>query len=293
MRKIFFLGIILFLGIPQAHSCDVCGCSNGLVIGNMLPQFHNNFVGLGFNRFAFDYPSYSTVDAMSSLEIRLRYYLSPKIQVMTSLPYRIINRSGEADSQQIQGWGDATILLMGQILQFTDTSGRGFQHQLWGGLGSNLPIGNSEDNSQVGLPAHFRLGTGTYNLQAVLNYQAMWGKIGMNIQASWQKSVTDRNGYVYGDQAIQALRFFSRIPLGESLMLPTIGLEYEWMGRDVEEGFFRNDTGGEGIFASVGADYFFNNYSFGGTYRHPLVQTYAQGEVVSNARWELRLSRLF
>ena len=223
-KYIFLLVGLCLLAVPS-KACDWCGCGGGLINPSVLPQFHNNFIGLNYSRLSFYYPEYETIDEMQSIELQMRYYLGPKIQVLGSLPIRQLDRTGSNGNPSLRGIGDACLSL--------------------------------------------------------------------NIQSSYQKSLSSIRGYFLGDQARYALMVFGRKSFGMSTLMPSTGLEWEWLGRDVEDRFFVNQSGGSGLFLMAGLDWFSSSVVLGFSYRHPIAQAYAQNEIESRSRWGIRVSYLF
>ncbi|MCI4668078.1 MAG: hypothetical protein MRZ79_07945 [Bacteroidia bacterium] len=293
MKKILL--ILLATLMLQAHTkaCDICGCGSGLINPSIIPQFHNNFIGLRYSYLSFAYPSYETIDEMASIELRFRMYLGPKTQLLGSLPFRQLSRTGSNNDPRTRGIGDANLLIQRRLFEVVDTSGLGKHHQLWLGIGTKLATGRSQIGESGELPAHFQLGTGTYDLQAFLNYQLQLGKVGISLQSSFQKSISSSNGYFFGDQSSSSLLFFQRKRIGKLTLMPSIGAEYEWLGKDHEDGFIHSQSGGKAALLTAGVDAFFSQLSIGIRYRKPLYQEYAKGEILSGDRLGITVNYLF
>ncbi len=81
-------------------ACDLCGCYMGLD-----PNYHKNLVGLRFNTFKFateahvttnsesDHPGHpgeATTEYYNAVELFGRYYFTPKIRVLLSVPFLLM-----------------------------------------------------------------------------------------------------------------------------------------------------------------------------------------------------------
>lgn len=276
-----------------ARACDFCGCGAGLVNPSILPQYHNNFVGLRYAALSFYYPQYETVDQMASVELRFRLYLGGRVQLIGNLPMRQLTRTGSDANPGISGLGDASLLVQTRMFEIIDTASM-FQHQqLWLGIGGKLATGQSQVEGFDELPAHFQLGTGTYDVQLFANYQAQMSKMGISIQSSYQKSISSNRGYFYGDQSRTSFLLFRRLGLGMTTLMPSLGAEWEWLGKDREGGFLIGQSGGKAAFATIGLDWFSRHLALGARYRHLTHQNYAEGEVVARSRYSFNVNYLF
>jgi len=292
MRK-FILLIGFWVASSSVMACDFCGCAGGIINPSILPQFHNNFVGLRWSKLTFQYPAHQTIDEVMSLDLQFRYYLTGRFQLVGNIPFHRLQRQGSNDNPSLTGWGDASLSGQFRLFEQIDTSGLGTHHQLWLGIGTKFASGaqNEEDLSE--LPAHFRLGTGTYDLQLFLNYQLQIGRLGFNLQSSYQKALSSNRGYFFGDQFQSAFLLFTRKQMGFMTLMPSIGVEGEWLSRDVEEGFYVAQTGGNGIFLMPALSWFTPRLALNLTYRQPISQNYAMGDIESRSRWSASISYLF
>lgn len=294
MKNILLLLVLGFCLHPTTRACDFCGCGAGLVNPSILPQYHNNFIGLRYGLLSFQYPEYETIDQMASLELQFRFHVGPRLQLLGSLPFRQLTRSGSDADPSISGLGDASLLMQRRIFEIIDTSSLLTHQQLWLGIGGKLATGRSQINGFEELPAHFQVGTGTYDLQLTTNYQAQLGRLGLSLQSSWQKSISSNHGYFYGDQSRTSLLLFRRLGMGRmSTLMPSVGAEWEWIGKDQEDGYLISQSGGKAAFATFGLDWFSRRVALGARYRIPVYQNYAQGEIVAASRFSLNVNYLF
>ncbi len=172
MKKLLF--IIIFLSfITSAHSkdndelkllknpkdlsdivsisdigCDLCGCYMGID-----PNYHLNLVGFRFHTFKFvteahtsesliqtDHPDHTgtqSTEYYNNLELFGRYYITPKIKVLFSIPFSRNN----IDGKMLNGFGDAKLLAQYQIYN-TDMNGKTkYWQRIFLGGGIKLPTG--------------------------------------------------------------------------------------------------------------------------------------------------------
>lgn len=251
----------------------------------LVPLYQVHMVSADAQAWQFSYPGYETRDRFFQLDFRGRLYLHPRWLLSGQLPYRIHQRMDADGLQQRSGVGDAQLLLHRVLWRTMPEDSARWQHLLQVGLGAKAPTGAYSPPSELGLPAHFNLGTGAWDALGQLLYQTRVDQWGLAAQAAFRWRGTHGSGYRFGDVLNGQVQLFRVLQRGRTRLTPRVGMAAEQLGRDVQGQFFQEGTGGVGAFGLMGIDlYWRKRLSISLQGQLPLVQNYAEGAIRSQPR---------
>jgi hypothetical protein len=197
----------MILAIQQARACEFCGCGVGNFYLGILPQFQKNFVGVryqvqDFNSHVGLHPSLATTERFQSTEIWTRFYITPKLQVISLIAYHFNEQTTTTGKVYLDGLGDIPILANYNLINTTDHPLRELNHNLWFGGGIKLPTGKYQFQDlpdQVANP-NFQLGTGSVDFMVNTIYTVRYKKIGLNSDITYKINSDNEQRYHFGNK---------------------------------------------------------------------------------------------
>ena len=304
MKKLLF--IIIFLSfITSAHSkdndelkllknpknlsdivsisdigCDLCGCYMGID-----PNYHLNLVGFRFHTFKFvteshnsesliqsDHPGHTgaqSTEYYNNLELFGRYYITPKIKVLFSIPFSRNN----IDGKTLNGFGDAKLLAQYQIYN-TDMNGKTkYWQRIFLGGGIKLPTGVYNKSLTYGVvEPHFQPGTGAFDfiftgsyISKLLEYDLGWSS-----DVVYTINTENKNDYRFANRFNITSALFYEADAGNFAFLPHAGIYFETAKEDKYKGEIAEGSGGNVLFATGGLDIYFKEFSLDLTLQLPV-----------------------
>jgi hypothetical protein len=303
MRKLIIL--ITFFVSTSSFACDICGCANGGSFFGILPQGHQQFMGIKLRQNSYNSHIGSQLleskESFQTAEFWGRFYPIKKVQLMVFVPIQknVQTRKYDNFKSQLNGLGDASFLIHYNVLNtFMDTTRthQKWNHQLMLGGGLKVPTGASDFNqydvSEVA-NANFQLGTGSYDLPLNAIYTLKKHEYGLNLNVLYKLNSTNSNGYKFANQTVVSLMAFRSLYVGNAQLMPSAGLYADFKKQDIKNDIRNIFTGGYSTAALVGADLYAGKYGFNAVARIPLVQNLSNGELKINSTISLGLSRIF
>lgn len=305
MKKIFF-AIVFIFAFSTSQACDICGCGVGSYYFGVMPQFNKNFLGLRYRTMHFESHLNSRIlrtnEYFRTTEIWGRFYASPKLQIMTFLPYSF-NKQTDINnfSKNLQGLNDIVLMANYNLLNATmknDTTARNFKHNVWAGGGVKIPTGKynfeEQDAGQVANP-NFQLGSGSIDFLLNVFYNLRYKNWGFNQDISYKVNTANSKAYRFGNRVSGNSNVFYIYQISKKFaLMPYGGFYYEISGKDTRNQEKIAETGGYLTAANVGLDlYAFKKLNVGGNYQIPLRQNLANGEIRADSRFNLQVSVLF
>lgn len=277
------LSLCLWAGALQA--CEVCGCGSGGSDLGLVPLYQTHMLSVRSQTWQFRYPGYETVDRFQQLDLQGRLYLHPRWILMGQIPYRWHSREEVTGQEARSGLGDVQASLHHILWRTNVADSARWQQFLQVGLGAKAPTAAYQAADELGLPAHFNLGTGAWDALGHVLYQARRDAWGVVAQGSYRWRGTHVSGYRFGDQASFQTQAFRVLNVRESRATARMGMATEFLRRDVDGKFYQEGTGGQGLFAILGADFFFRKrFSCTAQMQWPLAQEYASGDIKTGPR---------
>ena len=298
MKSIFALFILIITTVSSSHACDVCGCSLGSNYFGILPQFDKHFVGVRWHHSSFfaqmNHNSellereYSN-DSYHQLELWGRFYLSPRIQLFTSVPYSINFMRGSHQTVTASGIGDISVLVNYTLVNTGEDVGNPWRHIWLAGGGVKLPTGDflQEDNGTLVNP-NFQLGTGSTDFVLNTVYTVRYQNYGINLGATRQFNTENPEAYRFGNQWNTSAQLFYWRQMKSWSLLPNVGVYYETAEMHTDEGFRQLNTGGEAWFAQAGLDVYYQDLAIGFSFKNPINQRMnsdAIADIEAQERW--------
>jgi hypothetical protein len=118
-----------------ANACDICGCANGDSFFGLLPQQHQQFMGIKLRQNAYNSHISSALleskETFQAAEVWGRFYPMKHTQLLVFVPFQknIQNRNYDGFQSKLEGIGDASFLIHYNLLNtFTDTTKT---HNIW------------------------------------------------------------------------------------------------------------------------------------------------------------------
>ncbi len=305
MKKIIFTIVFIF-AFSTSQACDICGCGVGSYYFGVMPQFNKNFLGLRYRTMYFESHLNSRIlrtnEYFRTTEIWGRFYASPKLQIMTFVPYSFNTQTDVNNfSKNLQGLNDVVLMANYNLLNATiknDTTTRRVKHNLWLGGGVKLPTGRynfeEQDAGQVANP-NFQLGSGSIDFLLSVFYNIRYKNWGFNQDLSYKINTANSKSYRFGNRISSNSNVFYIHQISKKLaLMPYGGFYYEISGKDKRNEEKIVETGGYLVAANVGLDiYAYKRLNIGGNYQIPLRQNLANGKIRAGSRWNIQVSFLF
>ena len=292
MKKILsILCVLICIHITNtSFACDVCGCSLGGYYFGILPQYTSHFIGLRYSQARFraemnhdsEYleNEYSE-DTYRRIDWMGRYSFNKKLQLNFMVPYLMNDMNGSHQVVHSNGIGDPSLLLYYTFFNTGEELLKTWQHSLQAGGGMKFPLGNDEKTDKGTLiNRNFQLGTGSFDFLLSSIYTIRRDKIGLNIESTYKINTENKQDYRFGNQFNVSGNFFYWFETPGFTVLPFLGMYYENAARHTEGKVTQINTGGTALFASLGTQLYYRNFTLGLTLQQPLRQDYYSEETV-------------
>lgn len=268
------------IGSISDIGCDLCGCYMGID-----PNYHLNIVGLRFHTFKFvteahtteslaqnDHPDHEgtqSAEYYNNLELFGRYYITPKIKILFSVPFSQNN----IDGKTLNGFGDAKLLAQYQIYN-TDMNGKTkYWQRIFLGGGIKLPTGVYNKTLTNGsVEPHFQPGTGAFDfiftgtyISKLLEYDLGWSN-----DVVYTVNTVNNNDYRFANRFNITSSFFYEADAGNFAFLPHAGVYFETAKEDRYKGEIAEGSGGSVLFATGGLDIYYKKFSLDMTLQLPV-----------------------
>ncbi len=255
MKYWIIAGCFLLTGWTRAQACDACGCGMNFGGPGLLMQQQAHFLGWVTTYQAFVYPESETYDYFLQSELWARWAFSQRWATTIRLPYHLHHRSSAgADPIAMQGIGDLRAQIRYLAISTNDTSKA--THQVFFQSEWRLPTSTLVRPLDSQLPGRFFPGQSQWvhrmGLLHAIQFSAVW-------------SLTSELAYAYTQGGDLRYRLGQQSSLLSMLARHWNGSKERfsaWAGalwlsqkRDVENGFYRNDTGGHGVSGLAGAQW--------------------------------------
>lgn len=311
MKYSFFILWIFFSVAwqPTLIACDACGCGVSSYYLGIMPQFHNNFVGLRYRQsqynshFSNTTQSFTQKETYHITEIWARYYLHPRLQLLAFVPYNLHQQKTSQQTTQLQGIGDVMLLANYQLFNTATTCGidsiqtkSAFQHNLLIGGGIKLPTARwqyADNDNYQNIPTNFMLGSGSFDMLLNATYTIRYQKWGLSNDISYKINTKNNNDYRFGNRLSGNSSLFYVQPIKKIVLMPHIGFYGEQSGSNLENGDRVRETGGYLLANTLGIDTYIRRFAIGINYQTPLLQQLNSGETVARQKLHLQISYLF
>lgn len=305
MKKYWFL-LVFISYVSVSNACDICSCGVGNYYLGLMPQYSKNFIGLRYRNLRFESHLSSrilrTKEYFHTTELLGRFYPTPKLQILTFLPYSF-NYQTDINNlhKNLRGFNDMMFLASYNVLNRQikgDTIPSKWKHSFWMGGGIKIPTGkydySEQDGSQVA-NANFQLGSGSFDFLFTAFYNLRYAKFGLNQDMGYKINTANPKNYRFGNRLSGNSTVFYIQQLGKNFaLMPHIGIYYELSAQDERNNEIIAETGGSLLAVNFGLDWYaFKKVSVGVNTQMPIAQNLGDGEILAKNRWNLHFSVLF
>ncbi len=298
LNRLWLVAAFCALSLPLL-ACDACGCSISQSYTGVMPQLGGHYLGIWWQHQAY---RIQTEDAFTgsrqehqeyfnTIELRGRLQLLPRLQLSAIMPYAQRYRPGEGSGTFLNGLADPVVLLHGVIIDNGDSTAARVQHRLVAGAGVKAPLGQfQQPGPEEVVNPNLQIGTGSWDFLLNASYTLRWGSWGVNTDFTYRYNGESANGYQFGDRISGVASLFRLEQLGQWQLMPNAGLFYERAWLDVENGFFRTNTGGNAMMAALGVESFRSGYNIGLSLNLPVRQNWNGGLLRARPRVALHFN---
>lgn len=268
--------LIAFFTLPNIHqACDICGCGVGGGYLGVLPQFQKNLIGLRYLQSSFHHPAtllnttdgqFLKTDFYHSADLWLRYYMTDKLQVFTFLPYKVNVRSYENGSEEwLMGVGDIQLNALHQLINQGADPTKLLRHIWFIGGGVKLPTGKymQRDSGRRMFPLPIQVGTGAWSFLFQNLYILRFKNFGFQTDVQYRYQLANELQYRMGNAVVAGGSAFYWWQVSPHMaVLPILGGQYEYLEKDTEYGYTKENTGGKYGLLTAGVDVYYQKMIF-------------------------------
>jgi len=275
--------------------CDACGCSASGGSMGFASMLNANFVGIRyFNQL------YKSSDGLYSnspwyeenfntAQVWARIPMLKNVQLSVLLPYHFHFRDTKTGKQDIQGFGDATVLAMYRLYQ-THKDSTFLVHTLQVGAGVKAPTGKFNETNSGSINPSFQVGTGSWDYILASEYTVKRKQIGLNTMLNYIIKSENQKFYRFGNQFNYAGTFFYLYEKKSFSLAPQIGLAGEIYESNYQRKQKLKDTSGYIVFSKIGVEVGKDKFSFGINTMLPIHQNLSGGYVEAQYRWSVNFN---
>lgn len=294
--RLGFIVLLAGLSSKSALACNICGCGGNSLYMGMIPHYKSHMLSLRLQQMHFTIydPHLSTSsdrilhseDFFVRTELWGRFRLNQKWFLHASVPFVWIGRKVET-MEWNKGIGDAELMINRTLLSTGDSIMNPVRHHLSLSVGIKMPTGAQNIGNTL---EWLQPGSGTWDYQALLHYNMRIGRWGWMQDASFRYNTADQFQYQRGHRLLLNTRAYYQWPVGQVVLLPATGIQYDHLGQDYSYRFAEAFTGGASLQAQIGMQLYFSRGGAGMTYQVPLWQNLNDGWSYQHAQWQLQFS---
>lgn len=282
-----------------AQACDACGCSIIFMDMGLTPRFDRHQLAWQGQYQAFRSFATDTELRNGTVGSRERYFqqtlqgvvsLHERWQLTLAVPYLWRARETGGLRDEAHGLADASALARYTPWRRLATDERPFGHRLSLGIGVKAPTGRRSAAAEGVSNPNFQQGSGSWDGLAHIQYVLRYQQWGLAADALMSFNGTNEEDYQYGHRRGGHILAFRIVQVGRTGLMPSAGCYFEGAGRDVQRGFYRNDTGGHYLFAQLGVQWFIGELGVSAQTQLPLQQNWGGGLTEAQSRWSLQFT---
>lgn len=271
------------------NECDACGCAAGNGSSGFESLLNPQFIGIKY--FAQHYKAKENLfvndltqdQNFNTLQLWAKIPLTQKLSIYGSLPFHFHEKKTLQGDININGIGDINLMGIYQLINSKDNI-----HQLNGGIGVKVPLGNFDEKGISGVNPSFQLGTGSWDYQAVLNYRFQKNKLAVLLNTDYTIKTENKKHYQFGNQWNYSATGFYQIFGNEKSILSTkFGFQGEVYGRNRQ---FKEDlpkTAGSALYGKLGFEASYKKFSLGTEVMLPAHTNLAGGDIEAKSRFSV------
>jgi hypothetical protein len=296
MKKI--LSLLILIASPSAFACDICGCANGGAFFGIMPQSHQQLLGMRYRLRTFDShlnsERFKSVERFQTAELWGRFYPVKRVQLLVFIPFSVNEQTVllNNETKRIQGLGDISITVQYNALNtFFDST----VHTLNLGIGTKLATGKYQYDENVDDEVenpNFQLGTGSTDLLLSAIYTTWFKKIGLNTEVNYRVTSENSQGYRFANRFLAATTFFRTVSMKSTSLLPNAGISFEHAKQDVRNGIRNEFTSGSLVNIVTETELFTKNFTAGVSVQLPVYRNVAGGDLAARPSLSLHLTKV-
>jgi hypothetical protein len=300
MKKLLLL--IILTATTSAFACDICGCANGGAFFGIMPQSHQQFLGMRYRLRTFDShlnsERFRSVERFQTAEFWGRFYPVKRVQLLAFVPFSVNEQTVllNNETKRIQGLGDISITAQYNVLNtFFDSTAHIFDHTLNLGIGTKLATGKYQYDENVDDAVenpNFQLGTGSTDLLLSTISTTRYKKMGLNTEVNYRVTSKNSQGYRFANRFSAATTFFRTVSIKSISLLPNVGISFEHAKQDVRNGTRNEFTGGSLVNIVTGTELFAKYFTAGVSVQLPVFQNVAGGDLAGRPSLSLHLTKV-
>ncbi len=284
------------VGSFEYYFCDLCGCATSS--GSFGAGTLNNasFVGVRYiyqkfvSRDGIFSNSPTSTENFNTYQLWSRIPITDKFYVSAILPYQDLKRAFTDRNENINGFGDATVVGWYKIRfykkpdakkvkLYTNVPKEPSGHSIEIGLGAKLPTGKFEQVLADRVNPGFQLGTGS--LDGIFGIAHNYGsdKFGVNTALTYYFKGENKNEYRFGNQFSYASNLFYAIAKEKFMLLPFVGFSGNIYNKIEQFGETIAATDGSVFNGTLGAEITTQKFIFGANYTAPISHNLFGGNV--------------
>lgn len=282
----------------SAWACDGCGCSISQAYFGLTPNA-GNYAGLWWQhqryRLAPD-PLFSDIDRggadyFNSVAMRGRWAVSSRLQVTSIIPMVINQRQFGGMTALDAGFGDIVVLANWTAFDNSDSLGQAVRHRLSVGAGIKAPTGDFRDLEGTNdVNPYYQTGTGSWDFLFNLAYTLRWQDMGLHLEGTPRLNTANREEYRFGHRMDISSTYYYLISMPQMTLMPTLGLHAEYMGLDVERGYYRTNTGGRNLLTNFGLETYWKDLNLGVSWSLPIAQHWNNERITTQQRLSVHVN---
>ena len=299
MKKYIILALFVVVLNHITIACNECGCGmSGLQMG-LLPQYYNNYIGVRYHFKQFDtqHTSFGVThlqqETFSGFDLMFRAKIVKRLRIQAIVPYNI-NQQHSTDHQFYQsGMGDAMLLLNSNLFNNNriNNNGKIFQHEIQVNLGVKLPTGSFEKSSDGELNPNIQLGTGSLDFLTLMSYRFRFENWISFVESSYRLNTKNKLDYQFGNRFLMNFRQHYWFNFHQLNVIPSAGIQYENIDKDIENGVRQSITGGYLTKCLLGLDISYKSISLSSSMQLPVLQSI--GNEKSNEKTQINFQLLY
>jgi hypothetical protein len=234
MKKLLL--IYLLISFNSVWACDICGGASSITGANgVIPFFNVNHMAMSFSQTSMQHPNtpFNQVgnaqvrkDELRRMNLHGMFFIHPKWQMQTSVPFVFNERVLDAKSQMVSGIGDVQTSFNYLLLNQSDSISQKVKALIFVGAGIGLPTGKYQIRGEdlAIYPNGMQPGIGAFQFsiqqQSSLRYQSF----GLLFNSSARFSAVNEIYYQLGNIYSHQLHFFKTVQKGTNQWIPQLGL---------------------------------------------------------------------
>ncbi|MEO9571012.1 MAG: hypothetical protein ABJH82_10000 [Polaribacter sp.] len=304
-KLILVLGFIVISQV--SFSCDLCSCSTSSGSFGLGTLNNASFIGLRYIYQSFESKDGIFLNSPTSKENFHTYQLWGRVPltenfyVSAILPYQDLKRKYTDRSENINGFGDVTVMGWYKIKLFKKlkkdkedsysfVAKELSNHSLEIGLGTKLPTGKFEETLTNRVNPGFQLGTGSFDGVFGIAHSYKADKFGVNTNLTYYLKGENKNNYRFGNQFSYASNLYYTISKEKYLFLPFLGLSGNTYNKIEQFSEEVSKTDGNVFNGTFGAELSTKDFILGANYTLPISYNLFGGSVIPKQTFSLYLN---